>query len=154
MKLNESLDGQLMLRCAKGDAAAADFLMHWLAYVHDVDDLVDGDMQGTEFLMAMLIRALNLYTHPFFKRHEAALKQQVINITNAYADSVPGEHSGEEWERTMADVQRHAGVEMVLAVASICGGWEHTRSVSRRLRELCNAGHPWRAERGRRHESQ
>lgn len=144
MKLSDTIDGQLMLQCARGDAQAADWLMHWLAYVHDIDDVEDGDMRGTEFRLGILIRALQLYTHPFFRQHEAALRQLVINITNAYADSVAGERSGEEWERAMADVQRHAGVEMVLAVAAICGGWQHVRSVSRRLRELCHHGHPWR----------
>ena len=135
-----------MLQCTNGHAAAADFLLHWLAYVHDIDDIEDGDLAGTEPRMEILIRALHRSTHPFFRAHEAALKQQVISITNAYADSVRGERSGEAWERAMADVQRHAGVEMVLAVAGICGGWRHLRSVSRRLRELCHHGHPWRAE--------
>lgn len=134
----------MLLQCAAGNAEAADFLLHWLGYVHDIDDIEDGELAGAEPRLEILIRALHLYTHPFFRAHEAALKQQVINITNAYADSLRGERGGEAWERAMADVQRHAGVEMVLAVAGICGGWRHLRAVSRRLRELCHHGHPWR----------
>lgn len=119
-----------------GNQEAAGFLRLWRSYVHAIDDLVDGDRQGPEALLHAFMQAAFVYTHPFFLSHLSALRQLAVNCTSAYADSVAWEKT-DGWQGQFADHYRHFGAEMVLAVASICGGYEHMRQVSPVLREIC-----------------
>lgn len=129
--------GQLERVC-RGDREAMDFLCNWWApYVHGIDDIIDGDANGPEEVLREFARAVGLYAHPFYLRNLAGLKQVVLNVTNAYADSVAWEKSGVAWQREWADHHRHAGMEMVIAVATICGGYEHARSISQEQRSVC-----------------
>ncbi len=130
------------------------FLHLWREYVHLIDDIVDEDLagrsqepgvrsqngdraRGIERINRMGAMAVMLYTHPFFLKNAGALRQVVLNCTNAYADSALWEHSEVDWQRQWADHYRHFGAEMVLAVASSCGGYEHMRSFSPELRCIC-----------------
>lgn len=124
----------------KGNDAAGDFLRLWRAYVHAIDDIVDGDTPGNEALLGTFAMAIAVYTHPFFLANIPALRQIAVNCTNAYADSVAWEKA-EGWKRDFSDHYRHFGAEMVLAVAGICGGYAHMRAVSPVLRELCWTEH-------------
>ena len=124
-----------------GNGLASDFLRLWRAYVHAVDDLVDGDVKGPEALLATLAQSIALYSHPFYLENMLALRQVAITCTNAYADSVRWENVETKWKREFADHYRHIGVEMVLAVACICGGYDHMREASKRLREICYVEH-------------
>ena len=112
-----------------------DFLKRWSDYVHAIDDIEDEETTA-EFRLATFVAALELYTHPFFLKHGAALKQVVYNCTNLYADAVAWEKSKVEWQRGFADWARHSGAEMVLAVARIVGGWPHMRNISLELRTV------------------
>jgi len=114
-----------------------DFLNHWRAYVHAIDDIVDGETPGHEALLATFAQAIPLYSHPFYLRNISALRQIALNCTNAYADTVAWEHSKHKWQAAFADHYRHFGAEMVLAVAMICGGYAHARSFSLELRTIC-----------------
>lgn len=118
-----------------------EFLGLWRAYVHAIDDIVDGDTPGNEALLATFAQAIAVYAHPFYLKNIAALRQVALNCTNAYADSVAWEHSGQQWQREFADHYRHFGAEMVLAVAGICGGYGHMRSISPELRTICWCEH-------------
>lgn len=97
--------------------------------------------RGIERVNRVGALAVVLYTHPFFLKNAGALRQVVLNCTNAYADSALWEHSEVDWQRQWADHYRHFGAEMVLAVASICGGYEHMRSFSPELRCICYHEH-------------
>lgn len=119
-----------------GNKAAGDFLRLWRSYVHAIDDIVD-ESPGTEHLLGTFAMAIQVYTHPFFVANAASLKQLAVNCTNAYADSVAWEKSDTEWKRQFADHYRHFAAEMVLAIASICGGYSHMREASKVLREIC-----------------
>lgn len=119
-----------------GNEQAADFLRLWRSYVHAIDDIVDGDTPGAEPLLTTFLQAAFVYTHPFFLANALALRQIAINCTNAYADSVAWERA-EGWKGQFADHYRHFGAEMVLAIAHICGGYNHMRAASPVLRELC-----------------
>lgn len=105
------------------------WLTLWHEYVHAIDDIEDEDTTP-EFRLRTFILALELYTHPFFKANELRLKQIVLNCTNAYADTLAWEKSETPWQREFADHYRHFGAELVIAVAQICGGYDHARSVS------------------------
>lgn len=152
MTLNEQ-DAAALNRCCLGNVEAIDFLNHWRTYVHLIDDVVDEDLtempkgasarppgpsrRAVERVCAIGAQAVMLYSHPFYVRNLLALRQVVLSCTNAYADSVMWERSGVPWQAQFADAYRHFGAEMVLAVAGICGGYEHMRSISPELRVIC-----------------
>jgi hypothetical protein len=120
-----------------GNKQAGEFLRLWRAYVHGIDDIIDGDLKESEGILRVFMLAAFVYAHPFYLQNMAALQQIVINCTNAYADTVAWERSEEPWRRQFADHYRHFGAEMVLAIAHICGGFDHMRKVSPLLRETC-----------------
>lgn len=122
-------------RACLGTAEAMDFLKRWSDYVHAIDDIEDIETTA-EFRLSTFIAALELYTHPFFLKNSIALKQTVYNCTNLYADAVAWEKSPVAWQRGFADWARHAGAEMVLAIACIVGGYQHMRSISLELRTV------------------
>lgn len=136
-------DLQLLQRICRGDTEAMDFLsQHWAPYVHDIDDIVDevlparGQVDAERVLRAFA-RAAYLFSHPFYLKHIGALRQVVLVVTNMYADSVAWERSAVPWQREWADHARHAGMEMVIAVAMIAGGYEHARAISQEQRVIC-----------------
>ena len=133
-------DLEALHRCCQGNQDAMEWLMIWRRYVHDIDDIIDGDRTEPEFILATFACAAALYSHPFYLRNIAGLRQLVYNCTNAYADSVAWEKAG-DWRAQFADHYRHFGAEMVLAVAGICGGYEHMRSISPDLRNICYLEH-------------
>jgi len=115
---------------------AMSWLALWREYVHAIDDIEDEETTP-EFRQRVYVLALELYTHPFFRDNELRLKQVVLNCTNAYADTLAWERSPVAWQREFADHYRHFGAEMVIAVAHICGGYDHARSISLELRATC-----------------
>lgn len=122
-------------RACLGNAEAMDFLKRWGDYCHAVDDIED-EQTTAELRQATFIAALELYTHPFFRANLPALKQVVYSAANLYTDSLAWEKSKVKWQREFADWARHAGAEMVLAVANIVGGFAHMRSISLELRTV------------------
>lgn len=132
---------QQKLVVTKGNEEALEWLLMWDMYVHGIDAFCDWDSPADvatarkEFLLMLFAHACVLYSHPFYLKHLPALRMIVLNCTNAYADVVVScEGSGVKWREEFADVYRHFGVEMALAVAAICGGYEHMRAVSGELR--------------------
>lgn len=120
-----------------GNEPAAEFLRLWRAYVHGIDDIIDGEIKAPEGILRVFMQAAFVYSHPFYLQNMVALRQLVVNCTNAYADSVLWEKSDVEWKRQFADHYRHFAAEMVLAIAGICGGYDHMREASKWLREIC-----------------
>lgn len=132
------LDNELLQRICLGNAEAMDFLAnHWSPYVHEIDDIIDGQRTGAEGILSTFARAALLYSHPFYLKNLPALRQVVLLVTNLYADSVAWERCGEEWKQDWADHNRHAGMEMVVATAQICGGYDHARVISQEQRAVC-----------------
>lgn len=136
------MDIQLLQRICNGDAEAMDFLArHWAPYVHGIDDIIDGDANGPEEILKVFAAAAMLYSHPFYLRNLNALRAVVLMVTNMYADSVKWEKSLLPWRREWADHARHVGMEMVIAVAQIAGGYEHGRRISEEQRAICYVEH-------------
>lgn len=132
------LDQDLLGRICLANTEAMDWLAnYWSPYVHAIDDIIDGDRKGPEDILRAFALAAQLYAHPFYLRNLAELKRLVLVITNLYADSVAWERSEARWQRDWADHNRHAGMEMVLAVAQICGGYDHGRVISGEQRCIC-----------------
>lgn len=114
-----------------------------MIYCHQIDDLIDNREDGKptttpEQILKIPVNALLLYNHPFYMVHREMLMPVVLLVTNAYADSVAWEKSPSASERAIADVIRCCGNEMFFMVALICGGYEHMRRLSPRIRE-----HSW-----------
>ena len=128
-------------RVCCGNTEALDFLRRWTIYAHAVDDIVDGDLTNKEGIIAAFIAAGELYTHPFFQKHQGLLCGVIVSVTNQWADTVSIENNNtsskdlKEW----AEHARHCGQEMVAAVAYLCGGWQHARSMSLEQRKLTYA---------------
>lgn len=122
-----------------GNAEAADFLIRWAQLADKVDNLVDGDEQGPEALLAAFVQCVLLTSHPFYLEHLQHLRAVLLVSINMYADSVAWERDSAEWKQRFADCYRHAGNEVVVAVAQLCGGYEHARKFSLEQRERCHA---------------
>lgn len=119
-----------------GDADARAFLEPWWAdYCHLIDDIVDGHAPP-EAAIRMGSLAATLYSSRFYQRHAAVLHLQVQLITNAFHDSLELAGRSEPFARQLAGVYRHAGGDMVRAVALLCGGYDHLRRLSLRLHLL------------------
>lgn len=129
----------LVQRAANGNPEAAAFLVAWHRYCHLLDDIVDGDVPPFQSLQ--LARWANdLYSSPFYRAHQLALQPLIQLITCTYEDSVEMER-GEPWAKSVADVIRHTGSDMVRMVAWLTGGYEAMRDVSQPLRRLCYFEH-------------
>lgn len=131
-------DVRLVERICAGNAEAMDFLAnYWAKYVHEIDDIIDGERTEPEEILATFARAPMLFSHPFYLKHVSGLRQVVLNVTSTYADTVAWEKSKVPWQREWADHHRHCSNEMALAVATICGGYEHARGIMPELRVIC-----------------
>jgi hypothetical protein len=119
-----------------GNSDAMDFCNSWFIYCHAIDDLIDdNERPKPERLLEVFIQANVLFSCAFYVAFHVSLQPIVLLITNAYADSVAWEASPEPHRRAIADVIRCCGNDMFFAVAMICGGWKHARSLSPRIRE-------------------
>lgn len=126
---------QLLDVCA-GNADAAEFLRLWRAYVHQIDDLCDGHREV--LTCPEVFAAANLlYSSAFYRQHAPALFVTVQLVTCAYEDSLALAHRSEPWADPLSEVLRHAGSDLVRAVAFICGGYAHLRRLSPALHEAC-----------------
>jgi len=126
------------------DREAAEWLDQWRSFIHAIDDQVDGEVSPpdrVEHLLRIFAGASELYTHPFFIRHATRLQLVIVLVTSAYADVVAFERSDTHWKRDWADHWRHVGSEVALAVAYICGGYEHLRRMSPEMRSVCHWKH-------------
>jgi hypothetical protein len=126
---------------ANGDAAAENFLWLWGCYLRAVDDVIDENKWDPESILDVLILANSFYSHPFYVQNCRTLQLVVMMATNWWADSVKWEKAPEQWKKDWADVLRHSGNEVIIAVAIICGGWTHGRKFSAPLLGMCYVYH-------------
>lgn len=128
-----TVDLKLVQRICRGDQQAMEFLGRWTSYAHAIDDIVDGETRGQKDLILTFARAIELYSHPFYLRNIEALRQVARNVTLMYLQTVEWEKA-EGWKAQWSDLHRHCSIEMVTAVAIICGGVEHAAAVIPELR--------------------
>lgn len=131
---------ELSKEVCKGDSDAMLFCGLWFGYCHAIDDLIDNMEDGRattrpEEILKMLVTAAVIYNSNFYRRHQEQLFPMVISITNAYADSVAWERSPCKSHRVIADVLRCVGNEMFFMVALLCGGYDHMRTMSPKIRD-------------------
>jgi hypothetical protein len=134
----------LLKQVCNGDEDAVRFLSAWQIYVNAIDDIVDGDVPRRAACRSHGM-ANELYSCPFYRKHEARLQLLVQLITCAYQDSEEliekTVNLPREYALQLSDVLRHAGAEMVRAVAYLTGGWNNLRKWSMKTHEVCYHEH-------------
>lgn len=133
-------DPKLYRDACKGNEMAFSFLCLWHEYCHEIDDIIDERQYIPERILAVFAHASVVYSHPFYRQHAEKLQLVVQLTTNSYADSIHWDKSI-GWKKQWANVLNLCGIEMVLAVATICGGYEHMRALSPRLRQTAWTTH-------------
>lgn len=135
------------MRICRGNAEAADWMQLGRLYCHEIDDLIDIDLprgdrgKGAERLCRIGAMALALYTHPFFLKHAGQLSTAMLINTTNYADSVRWENSPVEWQKQFSDWARHGWINILLAIAEICGGYANMRAEADELWEYAYNEH-------------
>jgi len=124
----------------KGNEDAKQFLLAWYAYLHLIDDIVDGD-QTPEKVVKVARWANDIYSFTYYRNNEIVLRPQIQLITLVYEESNEFAKSDVKWKRDAADVLRHCGADMVRLVAWMIGGYDHAKQISKELREFCYADH-------------
>lgn len=131
------LEPEYLERVCCGNVEAMEFVRMWARYAHEVDDIIDGDRVEAEEILSTFALAILLYSHPFYLRNMVHLRAVLLNITSMYADTVQWERGDVGWKAVVADALRCCGNEVTFAVAMICGGYDHVRTISAKHRELC-----------------
>jgi hypothetical protein len=128
---------ELYAEASGGHPDALVFLWSFHYYIHEIDDLVDGQKEfNAENLVGLLVKANTLYSTPFWIGNSAALSSIMVHIAATWLDSVAWEKDPVLWKRNVADVIRLCGNDMVRTVAHITGSFESVRRISLRLREF------------------
>lgn len=126
---------------ARGNPGAHELLKVWWEFCHAVDDVIDESQWNAEALLNVQAIGIGFYSHPFYLRYVSALQMPALIATNFYEDSVKWEREPILWKRQWADVLRHAGNDVIVAVAYIVGGYEHMQAISRALLASCYVYH-------------
>ena len=126
---------QILQLAAQGRMDALDFMQRAGGHFHAVDDVIDQGFEPQRYLETFA-QAIDVYSHPFYHAHVLALRGVCETLLQQYADSVRMEAAPELWKQRTSDVLRHAGNELIIAVARITGGWALATKVSDALREL------------------
>lgn len=144
---HSQIDHAVATRLCAGNKEALEWLQLGRVWCHLSDDIVDEDLKdgnrqrGAERLCRLGSLSLDLYTHPFFLEHGPALKQAMkTNISN-YAMSLKWEDSKVEWQRNFSDWSRHGWLNVCMAVAEICGGYDHMMSLQEEAWTMAFADH-------------
>lgn len=129
------------IQAANGNQLALEFLCMWHQYLHLIDDYIDEHKDDPQELLKIFAYANLVYSTPFYSAWARDLRLIVQTVTLAYADSLRWEQDSIEWKRQWADVIRHSGLEMVHAVAAICGGYDNAQRISIPLKEYAYLCH-------------
>jgi hypothetical protein len=131
---------ELVTAICLGNQSAVSFCQLWVQYCDEIDNLIDTVEDGRpiftkEHILRVFVMAIEVYNHPFFVLHRDMLKMVAVLVTNTYTDSVLWERDPLESRRRMADTLRFCGNDMIFAISTICGGYNHTRKISQIIRD-------------------
>lgn len=125
---------RLYEQICNGNKDAYLFLCAWNKFCHGLDDIVDEDIKTPEEVCEVFFQCTAIYSSVFWLNHQVQLYAVVALITSDYVDS--NNPLVKE-----ADILRFSGNYMLLAVALICGGYQHMRKFSVLLRDIANKEH-------------
>lgn len=125
----------LLLQACCGNKEAFKFLVGAHKLIHYVDDIIDEKLLG--IVPETFILAKNLYSCEFYIANQSALSIVLDLVSNSYQDSeIFNKEEFGSWKRTVGNIIRSQCVDVTLAVACLCGGYSHMRSISIAVREL------------------
>lgn len=134
---NDPKFAEILKLASNDDDEAFKFVLLWSSYSHKFDDLVDGD---TELTAANMVECNNILQRMlsgvFYQRHPEMLGLQLYLVGEAYAASEQFKDAAPDSnEREWANFLRHAGNDVIRAVAAITGGEVLLKEVSKKLRQ-------------------
>lgn len=120
-------------------APAMDFCHAFLAWVHFIDDMIDGDKAAPtpdDIIRINLELAMTFAFNPFWTEHKAKLIPLVIQGAQAFADSVDWALRPNTRDRLASDILKSQYGEVFWHVAFICGGLDHLEAVTKKYRQF------------------
>jgi hypothetical protein len=138
--MNERLS-QLALDAAKGNRAAADYVLSLVEVLHFWDDLIDKDCAVSDrtihrMFMHMLVE---MPRNPFFLAHQQNLTPVLIMaIQNWHVANAVERGECLDIPMECAFIIRSAYTDIITLVATICGGYEHGVEVGKAVRALAH----------------
>ena len=114
------------------------FVLGYSIYVHDIDDIVDGDKMGDIHLLKTFELAAVVYSNPFYIKNINTLYPLIIMSSSTYITSVTLEKDPDKapWKTWSFDWMRQTGIEVILAVVQILHGIDKRIEASLRFREI------------------
>lgn len=119
------------------------WVLLYITYAHAIDDIIDGDKDGTrskEFILKVFEYAAILYSHVFYQINIHLLYSLVVMASNTYMDSVILEFStvtsDKPWKNSAQDYLRQSANELILMCIQIVGGIDKRREASLELRDI------------------
>lgn len=138
--LNKELE-EIYLKASNGNKEALSFLIAWNIYISKIDDLIDGDLKGTEEILKLFIGSAEMFSSNFYVAHRQILLPVIYLIANDYADSEKMKTAPELWKQQVADHLRFCGNTMIRIVSCICNNYQTMREISEPLWEGSFAEH-------------
>lgn len=125
---------------------ACNFVSDYRNYIHGIDDIIDGDLLGSEGILHIFHLASKIFSSDFYHQYRQYLFPIEILINNTYADSCLWEKSGVNWKHRDSGVLRHTGIDMFLFVVYIVAGRQKMREISEKFRSQCHEFHMTKEE--------
>ena len=117
------------------------FVLLFNEYCHYIDDMIDEGNTAPEDILTLCIKALDIYSSPFYQKNLSVLYPVVRVVTNMYGDSVVFEKSSDMKKQAYSVTLRHSCNEMWTTVIELCKGRTLARRASIELRELSLESH-------------
>lgn len=131
------------------DVDALLWVLSYAAYIHAIDDIIDGDKSDNEFVLGTFELAALIYSNVFYLKNMHILYPLVKMASQTYRDSVILEKQLKEeelivgrispdntWKISVSDSLRQMANEVILACVEVVGGVEKRREASLKMREL------------------
>lgn len=126
-------------RCLKGDEAALNFLQHYNFVANVWDDLIDGDIQGTDPRVSRAFETalVHIPRNQFYQAYRNELQPVMeVAISNWHAaNHFQASPAGED-HLVKAHMLRFSGVDVFLLCARLIGGMEWANQCAIELRKV------------------
>lgn len=134
----DTTDRDLALEVAKGDAAAAEFMLQMCRVMHLWDDLIDKDkaVSDAQINEAFQLALVDIPRNPFYARNFTALNTLVQTAITNWHVATRMEREGGDYEKSIAFILRSSYMDLFTQVAQIVGGPEWAVEMAHKTRLL------------------
>lgn len=132
---------ELALEASCGNPAAADYLLSVVDALHLWDDLIDRDVEVTDadINRQFAVILTELPRNPFLQAHVSTLTPVLLAaIQNWHVANAVERDEEHDVPHEAAFVLRSSYVDIVMMVATLCGGYDHGVAIGRRVRALAH----------------